>query len=228
MDVSSFGTYLLGKARRGDVIILEYPPTYSLERFSWGFLIPALMDRGKVVVVDFFGIGDITFRSYVRGIGGGEYSKILELIKELKVIKVGPGGGSYGEIIDEIVPTYEPQSALKSYHGVINRLVNSPTKPDYMVTFGLAMYLHFGGEGAIRSLLAGLSTLPVEDWAWVHLVNRETLPKEKIAIIEEVSSMVFELSGDGVTVKKGGEELAADGRDGSADRPTGKTLPCEG
>ncbi len=228
MNVSSFGTYLLGRARRGDMIILEYPSTYPMERFSWGVLIPALMGKRNVVVVDFFGIGDVMFRNYVRGISGGEYSKTLEMIKELKVIKVGPGGGSCGEVIDEIVPTYEPQSALKSYHSVINRLVNSPTKPDYMVTFGLAMYLRFGGDGAIRSLLTGLSTLPVEDWAWVHLVNRNALPDETMAIIEEVSSMIFELSGDEVTVKKGGEVFAADGRDGSTDRPAGKTLPREG
>jgi len=210
LDVSSFGTYLLGKARRGDVIIVEYSPTYSVERFAWGSLLPAIMSRKKVVVVDFFGIGDIMFRTYIRSIGGNEYSQILELIKGLKVIKVGPGGGSYGEVIDEIIPTYEPQTALRSYHSVINKLVNSPTKPDYMVTFGLAMYLHFGGDSAIRSLLAGLSMLPVEDWAWVHLVNQGALPEETMSILEEVSSRVFQLSHSEVTVKKGGDGLAAD------------------
>ncbi len=211
VDVPSFGTYLLGKVKRGSVILVEYSPTYQMERFSWGFLLPILMERGEVVVVDFFGVGDIMFRNYIRGIGGREYSKILELIKSLKIIKVGPGSCSYGGIIDEIVPTYDPQSALRSYYSMINKLVNSPTKPDYMVTFGLAMYLHFGGEGAIRSLLTWVTTLPVEDWAWVHLVNKGVLSEENLAILEELSSMVFQPSHGEVTVKKGGEGLAADG-----------------
>ncbi len=211
MDVPSFGTYLLGKVKRGSVILVEYSPTYQMERFSWGFLLPILMERGEVVVVDFFGVGDIMFRNYIRGIGGREYSKILELIKSLKIIKVGPGGCSYGGVIDDVVPTYDPQSALRSYYSMINKLVNSPTKPDYMVTFGLAMYLHFGGEGAIRSLLTWVTTLPVEDWAWVHLVNKGVLSEENLAILEELSSMVFQPSHGKVTVKKGGEGLAADG-----------------
>lgn len=203
MDTSVFEEHLFGRAERGDTVLIEYSPTYPLGKFLWSFLMPRLIERGSVVIGDFFGIGDIIFRNYIRGISGKEYSGVIELIKEIKIVKIGPGSASYGEVIEEITPTYDSHGFLKNYHTIINRMAHSPTKPGYFITFGLAHYLNFGKDNAVKALLTSISTLPMEDWVGIHFINVDVLEEYQLAMLEEVASMVFYLTEDGIIVKKG-------------------------
>ncbi|NJE85151.1 biotin synthase [Thermococcus sp. CX2] len=211
MDTTVFETYLFGKAQKGDIVMVEYPSVYPVEEFSWGLLIPMLVDRGVVVIGDFFGVGDLMFRNYIRRISGREYSRIIEIIKKIKVVKVGPGSASYGEVIEEVVPVYDSHSFLKNYHMVVNRMANCPAKPDYVLTFGLAQYIRFGGDEAMKAILTSISTIPMEDWIGIHFVNVDILSPEHLAMLEEVSSIVFYISKEGLIIKKEGEAFATGG-----------------
>ncbi len=211
METSVFEEYLFGRAERGDLILVEYSPTYPVGEFFWGFLVPRLIERGGVVIGDFFGIGDMIFRNYTRKISGKEYSSLIELIKEIKVVKIGPGSASYGEVLEEITPTYESHGFLKNYHTIINRMTHSPAKPEYFVTFGLANYLNFGGKAAMKALLTSISTIPMEDWVGIHFINVDVLEKDQLAMLEEIASIVFYVSSEGVTVKKGGDVFDSGG-----------------
>ncbi len=212
METSVLEKYLFGRTERGDTVLIEYPPTYPLEEFSWGFLIPSLIERGEVVIGDFFGVGDLLFRNYIRRVSGRKYSDIIELIKKIKVVKIGPGSASYGEVIEEVVPVYDSHSFLKNYHTVINRMTHSPTKPEYFVTFGLSHYVHFGGDEAMKAIMTGISTIPMEDWVGIHFLNVDVLSRAHLAMLEEMASIVFQLSKEEVIVKKGGEALDSGGR----------------
>ncbi len=204
MDVYALCRYLLGKANRGDTVIAEYEPYYPVEDFSWGLLMPSLVETDSVVVADFFGVGNLLLRNYARRVSGKEYSRLIGLMKSIKVVKVGPGLASYGELLMDISPSYEPGSFLKNYHTIISRVSRLPTKPEYLVTFGLGHYVHFGGDNAVKSLLTGVSTIPLEDWVGIHFVNEAVVRREHLAILEEMASMVFRLSSDGITILKGG------------------------
>ncbi|WP_297421476.1 DUF257 family protein [Thermococcus sp.] len=204
MDVYALCRYLLGKANRGDTVIVEYEPYYPVEDFSWGLLMPLLVETDSVVVADFFGVGNLLLRNYARRVSGKEYSRLIGLVKSIKVVKVGPGLASYGELLMDISPSYEPGSFLKNYHTIISRVSRLPTKPEYLVTFGLGHYVHFGGDNAVKSLLTGVSTIPLEDWVGIHFVNEAVVRREHLAILEEMASMVFRLSSDGITILKGG------------------------
>ncbi len=207
MDVPTLKKYILGKANRGDTVLIEYEPTYPVEEFSWGFLIPALLDRDGVVVADFFGVGDLLFRNYIRRVSGREYSRTIELMRKIKVVKIGPGSASYGGVVEEITPSYEPHALLKNYHTIISRMSRLPSKPEYFVTFGLGHYIHFGGDDAIRSLITAVSTIPMEDWVGIHFINEGVMRREHLAMMEEISSMVFHVSGNGLKVKKEGGSI---------------------
>jgi len=212
MDVPTLKKYLLGKVNRGDTVLIEYEPTYPIEEFSWGFLMPALLDRDGLVVADFFGVGDLLFRNYIRRISGKEYSRTIELMKRIKVVKIGPGSAGYGEVVEEITPSYEPPAFLKNYHTIISRMSRLPTKPEYFVTFGLGHYIHFGGDAAIRSLITAVSTIPMEDWVGVHFINEGVMRRERLAMLEEIASIIFQLSKDGFRVRKGGGTVDQGGR----------------
>ncbi|WP_297476946.1 DUF257 family protein [Thermococcus sp.] len=188
----------------GEFLLIEYEPTFNVEDFSWGLLMPALLKEGPTVVADFFGVGAITFRNYTRRASGEEYSRIIDLTKGIKVIKVGPGSASYGELIEELAPAYEAQTFLRNYHSLIGRVSRLPVKPRYLVTFGLGHYVHFGGDAAILAILTAVSTLPVEDLLSVHLINRDVIRRDHLAILEGLASAVFELSSEGVKIRKGG------------------------
>ena len=203
MDSYDLRDHLLGGANRGDIVIVEYEPYYPVEDFSWGLLMPALVESGTVVV-DFFGVGNLLLRNYARRVSGRGYSRLIGLMKRIKVVKVGPGSASYGELLLEITPAYEPGPFLKNYHLIISRVSRLPSKPEYFITFGLGHYLHFGGDEAIKSILTGISTIPMEDWVGIHFVNEAVIRREHLAVLEEIASAVFRVSRDGITVLKEG------------------------
>jgi hypothetical protein len=207
MDASTLRNYIVGKINRGDTVLIEYESTYPIDEFSWGLLIPFLVGRDGVVVADFYGIGNLLFRNYVRKISGREYSELIGLMKRIKVVRIGPGSADYGEVVEEIAPSYEPHTFLKNYHTIISRMSRLPSKPEYFVTFGLGHYIHFGGDEAIKSLITAVSTIPMEDWVGVHFINENVMRKERLAMLEEVSSMIFHISREGLRVKKEGESL---------------------
>ena len=204
MDIPLFEKHLFGKANRGDSILIEYSPTYPVEEFSWGVIIPAIAERDEVVVADFFGIGGILFRNYTRRVTGKDYPGVIELIKKIKVIKIGPSSASYGDVIDEIVPSHDSHTFLKNYYAIVSKISHSPTKPEYFVTFGLGHYIYFGGDKAIKAILAAVSTIPMEDWVGIHFINTGVLRSEHLAMLEEAASMVFHMSNSGIKVKKEG------------------------
>ncbi|ASJ10013.1 biotin synthase [Thermococcus sp. P6] len=211
MRTSLLENCLFEKIRRGDNVIIEYGSSYPVEMFSWGFLVPALVERNGITVVDFFGVGSILFRNYVRKVSGSEYSRIIEFLKKIKVIKVGPGTVGYGEVIDERIPVYDPQTFLREYYAIVNRITRFPMKPGYLVTFGLSHYVHFGGDKAVKSLITGLTTIPMEDWVSVHLLNVDVLEPTHLAMLEEMAPVVFQLSDEGVTLKKGCDTFDPEG-----------------
>ncbi|NJE05225.1 biotin synthase [Thermococcus sp. M36] len=206
-----FDEYLFGKINRGDIVLIEYPSLYPIEEFSWGFVIPLVTERDGAAVGDFFGVGNILFKNYVRRLSGKKYRELIEMIKRIKVVKIGPGSISYGEVIEEVVPTYSVQSFLKNYYSVINRIGHLPTKPGYFLTFGLGHYIHFGGSDAMKAILTGLSTIPMEEWATIHFINEDLISREHLAMLEEISSVVFYVSNEGLTVKKGGDAIDSGG-----------------
>lgn len=212
MPYSILEEYILGRANSGDIVLIEYSPRYPIEEVSWGLVIPELIKTHNLVVADFFGVGNLLFKNYVRKLTGRRYRELLEVIKRIKVVKIGPGSISYGDVIDEIVPTYDPQGFLKDYYSILNKVGRLPYKPDYFVSFGLAHYIHFNRELAIRSILTSLTTIPMEEWVDVHFINFEILDRETLAMLEEVASIIIRASEEGIETKKGGE--AVDSRGG--------------
>ncbi len=202
MVMSSLEEYLLGEVERGEIILVEYSPRVPLEEFAWEILAPSLAERGEVVVVDFLGVGSILFRNYERKTPGKEYRRLLELMKKLKVVQIGPSISNYGEVIESLVPSEDSKSFLKNYHTLINRIAKLPTKPDYMLVFGFAEHVYFGGDGVLRNLLTALATIPIEDWIVVAFINFEVLKPEQIAILEGVSSAAFRLTKEGIEIRK--------------------------
>ncbi len=195
---------ILGKVIRGDWVLLEYDPVYPMEGFAWGILMPALLERGNVVVADFFGVGDLLFRNYLRRVTGEEYSRAVDLFGRIRVFKIGPGMASYGEIVEEITPSYDPGAFLRNYHTIVSRMSRLPMKPDYFVTFGLGHYIHFGRDEALKSLLTAISTIPMEDWVGIHFVNTGVLDGHALSVIEGVTPFVIHLSTEGIRLRKEG------------------------
>lgn len=195
---------LLGKAMRGDVVIMEYSPRIPIERTAWGKVVPLLKANGNLVIVDFFGIGDALFRKYLRRLPGKDYSEFVEMVRDIGVIKVGPGATTYGEILDEFVPTYDPHIFLKNYYAVMSRITRLPQKPKYIVSFGLSHYVYFNPEGAVKSLTTAITNLPIEDMIGVHFLNTDVISRGELAIIEEAATFVLEISGEGFSVLKDG------------------------
>ncbi len=205
VSLDTIESYLLGKALRGDIVLIEYSSTYPLEMLAWGEVIPLLMkSSGDLVVCDFFGTGEMFFRKYVRRLPGRAYSEFLELVKDIKIVKVGPGTATYGEIIEELVPTYDPHIFLRNYHSIMGKVSRMPQKPKYFVSFGLSHYIHFNPEEAIKSLLTAITNIPMEDLLGVHFVNKDILRKEHLAMMEEIATFVIRVSGEGMDVIKDG------------------------
>ncbi|GAB6134589.1 DUF257 family protein [Thermococcus prieurii] len=194
-DVLSFMT-------PGDVVLIEYQSREPIESLAWGELLPAI-NAGGVVVVDFFGMGEILLRKFMRR-GDVDYSGVLELLKDLRVVRVGPGTVTYGEILEDVVPSYDPHTFLRSYHSIMSKISRLPQKPKYMVTFGLGHYIHFNPENAIKSILTAVSTIPAEDLIIINFVNADVIKRAHLAILEELSTAIVEVSGGEFKVYKDG------------------------
>jgi len=197
-------SYLLGKALRGDIVFVEYTSTYPLENLAWGTVIPLVKSSGDLVVCDFFGVGEMFFRKYIRRLPGKSYSGFLEILRGIRVVKVGPGATTYGEIIEELVPTYDPHIFLRNYHSIMGKVSRMPQKPKFFVTFGLSHYIHFNPEEAIKSLLTAITNIPMEDLLNVHFVNMDILKREHLAMMEEMATFVLRASEGGIEVIKDG------------------------
>ncbi|WP_456367307.1 DUF257 family protein [Thermococcus sp.] len=172
----------------GDMILIEYKSSEPIERFSWGELIPSLSNYG-VVVVDFYGIGEILLRKFIRK-SGKEYALILDALRDIKVVKVGPGAVSYGELLTEVSPSYDPQIFLKHYYSIMTRISRLPKKPRYMIVFGLSHYIHFEPDSSMKALLTAVSSIPAEDLVKIVLVNKEILNEAQLSLLREVSTIV--------------------------------------
>ncbi len=193
MEIKSLRDYLLREIWRGGIVLVEYPSNYPIEDFVWGMLLPAISEQ-EIIVDDFLGIGDLTFRNYLRKESGKKYKTILDTVKNIKIIKIGPGRGSYGNVINEIPLTYDTQEFMDRYYSCLKRLVAEFGKPAYFLTFGMAEYLYFGGEKAIRTILTLQSVLPIEDWTSIYFINKDLIDMNHLAILEEISSSVLEIS----------------------------------
>ncbi|WP_245250260.1 DUF257 family protein [Thermococcus stetteri] len=185
----------------GDIVLIKYTSTEPVERVAWGEVIPSLHDHG-IVSIDFWGIGEILVRKFAKT-SGIEYTKILDVMREIKVIKVGPGAISYGEVLEDIVPTYEPQNFLRNYYSILSRVSRLPKKPRYVVMFGLSHYIYFNPEKALKSILTAVSTIPIEDIAIINFVNTSILKEEHIGILEELSTKIAEISGGRLVIGGG-------------------------
>lgn len=186
----------------GDVVIIEYPSGYPMEEIVWGEVIPEISRENTVLIDDFFGIGDLMFRNYMRRLEPPEYKKIFKIVKNIKVVKIGPGRASYGKIVNEIPITYETQIFLDNYYLSINKIMKESTKPLYFVSIGVSEYIYFGKEKALQTLLTTRSFLPVEDWSSIYFLNRDMLPKEALAIMEDIASHIIEIKREGEPVLK--------------------------
>ncbi|WP_297550465.1 DUF257 family protein [Thermococcus sp.] len=186
----------------GDVVLVEYRSREPIETLAWGELLPAI-GEGGVVVVDFFGMGEILLRKFMRR-GEVDYSSIIELLRDLKVVRVGPGTVTYGEILEDVVPSYDPHTFLRSYHSIMSKISRLPQKPKYMVTFGLAHYIHFNPENAIKAILTAVSTIPAEDLVIINFINSEVIKRSRLAILEELSTAIVEVSEGNIKIYKDG------------------------
>ncbi|MCD6560108.1 biotin synthase [Thermococci archaeon] len=201
-DMVSIKNVIQKEIQTGDVVIIEYPSGYPMEEIVWGEVIPEISRENTVLIDDFFGIGDLMFRNYMRRLEPPEYRKIFKIVKNIKVVKIGPGRASYGKIVNEIPITYETQIFLDNYYLSINKIMKESTKPLYFVSIGVSEYIYFGKEKALQTLLTTRSFLPVEDWSSIYFLNRDMLPKEALAIMEDIASHIIEIKREGEPVLK--------------------------
>jgi hypothetical protein len=180
-----------GLGLSGDIILVEYTSNEPVENVSWGELIPSISNYG-VVVADFYGIGEILLRKFIRR-SGKEYTRVLDALRDIKVVKIGPGAVSYGELLVEISPTYDTQLFLKHYYSILSRISRLPQKPRYMVIFGLSHYIYFNPDSSLKSILTAVSAIPAEDLVKIAFVNREILQDAHISMLRELSTVVAEI-----------------------------------
>ncbi len=199
---SSIEEYLLGEVDKGEIILIEHSSRVPIEDLSWSVLMPSLTSRGGVVVLDFFGVGSLLFRNYERKAPGKDYKRLLETMKGLKVVQIGPSVVNYGEVLETIVPSEDSRNFLKNYHAVISRISKLPRKPKYMVVFGFGEYIYFGGDTILKNLLTALATIPLDDWAVLAFINVDVLKKEQLALLESISSAAFHITKGGIEIRK--------------------------
>lgn len=203
MENSILEQYLFGEAEPGEVMLIEYSSTEFIEHLIWGKILPELSERGEVVVIDFYGIGDVFFRNYEKKAGSEDYLRILDIINRTKVIKIGTGSSSFGELIETFPISESSRDFLKKYYTAMNRIKNLPRKPEYVLVLGLSEYFHLHDEPSkLRNFLLAFSTIPVYDWKILSFINVEIIRPEILSLLEEVSSAVFVVSGGKITPKK--------------------------
>ncbi|WP_048150228.1 DUF257 family protein [Palaeococcus ferrophilus] len=202
----SIAELLREEMKSGDSLLIEYPGGYPIEDLLWGQVMPAILQKGMVLVDDFFGVGDLMFRNYVRKLPASEYKTLLRGIRNISVIKIGPGQASYGKILVQVPLTYDSEAFLDSYYGAIRESLRTQDKPLYFVSLGVSEYIYFGKEKALQTLLVTRSSLPIEDWASVYLLNTDLVNGSALALMEELSSWVLEVwgkEGSTINLKKG-------------------------
>ncbi|ASJ03249.1 hypothetical protein A3L09_08275 [Thermococcus profundus] len=202
----------------GDRVLVEYTPDIGLGDFEWKEMVRAFVKDGTVVAFDFYGIGDLLFRNYIRSLGWKDYKDLIEAKKNIYVFKFGPGGASYGQLMGEEKIHSDTESFLRSYYSTIRRALNLPRKPKYSFILGLAEYLYFSGKDGLYNFLHATSTIPLEDWVTFIFLNVGAIGDPERAILEEISSWVLAFRKNGIEVIKGGRESAHQGGgEGSAD-----------
>ncbi|WP_048058196.1 DUF257 family protein [Pyrococcus yayanosii] len=198
------GKIIMDKIRNGDVVLIEYPSTFPSHRLLWETLIPELAEGFDIVIDDFFGVGDLLFRAYIRRITAEEYKKIMDIVGSVKVVKIGPGKVSYGRLVEEIPLTYDVSEFIKLYYPSIRKVISKASKKVVFITVGLSEYLYFGGDKALQTILFSRSSLPIEDWTSIYLLNTSLVPAQALAALEEISPLIISSEPSGkVVIKKG-------------------------
>ncbi|ASJ16114.1 biotin synthase [Thermococcus chitonophagus] len=204
MERNIIAKMIMDEIKNGDVAIIEYPSTFPVHDLLWDSLVMNFIREFEVVIDDFFGIGDVLFRTYIRRISHDRYREVMEkVVGKVKAVKIGPGKISYSEIVEEIPLTYDLSEFIKLYYPGIREILAKSSKRVIFITVGLAEYLHFGGEKALETILLSRSVLPIEDWTSIYLINLDLAPEKSVAALEEISPLVIYTSNKGVLVKKG-------------------------
>lgn len=180
----------------GDFVVVEYPSLYPLENLIWGELIPSLSNH-EILIDDFFGVGDLLFRDYIRKSPPEKYKALMESTKRIKAIRIGPGRTSYASVVEEMPVTYEISEFMRNYYNALTKLSSPSTKVEYSITLGISQYIYFGGDKALRAILFTRSMLPFEDWTSIYFVNSDILDKQQIAVLRELASKSIKIKKEG-------------------------------
>jgi hypothetical protein len=200
MEVGSLAEFLKKHSTLGDFILVEYPSFYPLGDLVWGEIIPSFSSH-DILIDDFFGVGDLLFRDYLRKSSPQKYKEVMESTKRIKAIRIGPGRTSYASIVEEIPLTYEISEFMKSYYDALMKLSSHSAKVEYSITFGISQYIYFGKDKALRAILFTRSTLPFEDWTSIYFVNSDILDKQQIAVLRELASNSVRIQKEGTLYK---------------------------
>ncbi|ACS33381.1 Conserved hypothetical protein [Thermococcus gammatolerans EJ3] len=190
----------------GDRVLVEYTSNVPISKILWQSITHHILNDETIIIFDFYGIGDITFRNYLRSAVSEEYKKLIESKKNIYLFKIGPGGASYGRIVGQEKVYTDTESFLKAYYSMVHRALSLPRKPRYAVVFGLSEYLYFTGSSGLFNLLNVISTIPIEDWVTVVPLNIDAIDGRQRAILEEISSWVIRITEEGCQIIKGGKE----------------------
>ncbi len=195
---------LIRSFQPGDRVLLEYESKIPISQIVWRYITHYILEDEPTIIFDFYGIGDITFRNYLRSISGKEYRRLIESKKNIYIFKIGPGGASYGEVVGQEKVYTGTENFLKVYYTMIQRALSLPRKPKYAVVFGISEYLYFTGSSGLFNLINVISTIPIEDWTTIVLINIDVVDEKQRAILEEISSWVVRLKEEGCEIIKGG------------------------
>jgi len=200
MEIGSISEFLEKNVTLGDFVLIEYPSPYSIAQLLWGELVPEISQK-EILIDDFFGIGDLLFRGYLRKTPPEEYKKAMEVTKNLRAIRIGIGRTSYTSIAEEIPITYEVSEFMRNYYNALMKLFSVSTKVEYSITLGVSQYIYFGGEKALKAILFTRSTLPFEDWTSIYFVNKDILDERQLAILRELANWCLKIIKEGNAYK---------------------------
>lgn len=192
----------------GDRVLIEYTSDVPISKVMWENIIRHILDNETVIVFDFYGVGDIMFRNYLRSVVGREYKKLIGSKRNVYIFKIGPGGASYGEVVGQEKVYVDTENFLKAYYSMVHHALSLPRKPRYAVVFGLSEYLYFTGSSGLFNILNVISTIPIEDWVTVAPLNVDAIDPKQKALIEEISSWVIRAGEGGFEILKGGSDSA--------------------